>query len=125
MILELKIVFRRASNDTYSEDTDEHKGTNMLIMADENFTNIEATRIGSIGDGSRGFSAFQFLPGSDDQFIVALKSEERDGKAVASYLFDAVSSVDSEDETDDSVELASVDPLVCSVVATEVVEVSD
>uniref|UniRef100_A0A914KLV2 Soluble calcium-activated nucleotidase 1 n=1 Tax=Meloidogyne incognita TaxID=6306 RepID=A0A914KLV2_MELIC len=77
---------RRASNDTYSEDTDEHKGTNMLIMADENFTNIEATRIGSIGDGSRGFSAFQFLPGSDDQFIVALKSEERDGKAVASYL---------------------------------------
>jgi len=26
------------------------------------------------------------LPGSDDQFIVALKSEERDGKAVASYL---------------------------------------
>lgn len=39
--LELKIIFRRASNDTYSEDTDEHKGTNMLIMADENFTNIE------------------------------------------------------------------------------------
>jgi len=39
--LELKIVFRRASNDTYSEDTDEHKGTNMLIMTDENFTNIE------------------------------------------------------------------------------------
>lgn len=77
---------RRASNHTYSEDTDEHQGTNLLLMADENFTNIEAKRIGSASDGSRGFSAFQFLPGSDDQFIVALKSEERDGKAVASYL---------------------------------------
>jgi len=42
--------------------------------------------IGTIGDGSRGFSAFQFLPGTEDQILVALKSEERNGKAVASYL---------------------------------------
>jgi soluble calcium-activated nucleotidase 1 len=37
--------------------------------------------------GERGFSAFQFLPGSHDDVLVALKSEERDGAAVASYLF--------------------------------------
>ncbi|KAF7633635.1 hypothetical protein Mgra_00006943 [Meloidogyne graminicola] len=77
---------RRASNNTYSEDTDEHQGTNFLLIADENFENIEVKNIGSVGDGSRGFSAFQFLPGSDDQFIIALKSEEHNGKAVASYL---------------------------------------
>lgn len=37
--------------------------------------------------GERGFSAFQFLPGSNDNIIVALKSEERNGVPVASYLF--------------------------------------
>jgi soluble calcium-activated nucleotidase 1 len=50
------------------------------------FYKVQVKHIGSIGDGSRGFSAFQFLPGTDDQILVALKSEERNGKAVASYL---------------------------------------
>lgn len=86
-------IFRRASKSIYSEDTDEHQGTNLLLIADEHFNNIQVKEVGSVGDGSRGFSAFQFLPGSGDSIIVALKSQEKDGVAVASYLtvFDAAS----------------------------------
>lgn len=36
--------------------------------------------------GARGFSAFQFIPGTSDRVIVALKSEEKDGVPVASYV---------------------------------------
>lgn len=77
---------RRASNLTYTEEEDEHRGTNLLLIADEDFSTVEVRHVGTIGDGSRGFSAFQFLPGTNDQIIVALKSEERDGSAIASYL---------------------------------------
>ncbi|KAL3096031.1 hypothetical protein niasHS_005790 [Heterodera schachtii] len=78
---------RRASNDTYSETEDEHMGTNLLLIADEDFEHIQVRHIGPPGDGFRGFSAFQFLPNTEDDIIVAIKSEERGGKPIASYLF--------------------------------------
>lgn len=37
----INLNLRRASKDTYSEDEDEHKGTNMLLIADEDFSKIE------------------------------------------------------------------------------------
>lgn len=77
---------RRASNLTYTEEEDEHRGTNLMLVANEDFSNVEVRHVGSVGDGSRGFSAFQFLPGTNDQIAVALKSEERGGRAIASYL---------------------------------------
>uniref|UniRef100_A0A0N4ZTG0 Apyrase n=1 Tax=Parastrongyloides trichosuri TaxID=131310 RepID=A0A0N4ZTG0_PARTI len=77
---------RRASKEIYSESTDEFMGTNYMIIANEDFTNIKHKTLGKIGNGSRGFSAFQFVPNTNDDIIVTLKSEEKDGIPVASYI---------------------------------------
>ncbi|KAK0403829.1 hypothetical protein QR680_017144 [Steinernema hermaphroditum] len=77
---------RRASHEKYTEAEDEHRGTNVLLVADEDFSNVEVRHVGEKGDGARGFSAFQFVPGSKDDLIVALKSEEKDGVPQASYI---------------------------------------
>ncbi|GMT04715.1 hypothetical protein PENTCL1PPCAC_26889, partial [Pristionchus entomophagus] len=77
---------RRASNEKYDEEADEHRGTNKLISCNENFGDWKVVEVGEVGDGARGFSAFQFVPQSNDELIVALKSEEKGGKPVASYL---------------------------------------
>jgi len=82
---------RRASKEVYDENRDEYQGSNKLLSADSSFTQpIQVTEVEQNTkvkeDGSKGFSAFQFLPNSDDSVIVALKSQEKEGKAVASYL---------------------------------------
>jgi len=77
---------RRASKDTYNEADDEKRGTNLLLTADDTFSQIDVHHVGSNGEGSRGYSAFQFIPNTADDLIVALKSEEFEGKPVASYL---------------------------------------
>ncbi|GMR32042.1 hypothetical protein PMAYCL1PPCAC_02237, partial [Pristionchus mayeri] len=77
---------RRASNERYDETADEHRGTNKLISCNERFQDWKVVEVGEVGDGARGFSAFQFVPGTNDELIVGLKSEEKDGKPVASYL---------------------------------------
>lgn len=77
---------RRMSKERYNDVLDEKKGSNIMIIADENFQNIETRRIGSIIP-THGFSSFKFIPGTKDNLIVALKSEENaeDGSA-ASYI---------------------------------------
>jgi len=75
---------RRASNDTYTEADDEHRGTNYLLIADEKFKHIEVRKVSPL-TVTRGFSAFQFIPGTKDTLIVALKSEEDRGN-VRSYI---------------------------------------
>jgi soluble calcium-activated nucleotidase 1 len=77
---------RRASKETYSETDDEFRGTNLLLITDESFRSVEVRYIGNKGNGARGYAAFQFVPGTNDDIIVALKSEEKDGVPVASYL---------------------------------------
>ncbi|CAD5234604.1 unnamed protein product [Bursaphelenchus xylophilus] len=77
---------RRVSHEAYDENQDEYKGSNIVLMASENFSNVKAIEIGEKGDGVRGFSAFQFVPNTGDDVIVALKSEERDGRPIASYI---------------------------------------
>jgi soluble calcium-activated nucleotidase 1 len=77
---------RRASHEPYTEATDEFAGTDLLLIADENFNHIEVKHIGSKGTGYRGFAAFSFVPESSDNLIAAIKSEEKDGNPVASYL---------------------------------------
>lgn len=67
-------------------DNDELMGTNLLLIADENFNDIEVKRIGKLEDSSLGFSAFQFLPNLNDNFIAALKTKEKNGLPVASYI---------------------------------------
>jgi len=75
---------RRVSKERYDDVSDERMGTNLLITADEHFSDIQTFRLGPL-DPTHGFSSFKFLPGSKDNIIVALKSEEVEGKT-ATYL---------------------------------------
>ncbi len=75
---------RRASTETYTEQADERRATNILYTSDENFEDIAMRRVGPFHP-THGFSSFKFIPGTNDQVLVALKSEEDEGK-IASYI---------------------------------------
>ncbi|XP_008046494.1 soluble calcium-activated nucleotidase 1 [Carlito syrichta] len=75
---------RRASHERYSEKDDERKGTNLLLSAAPDFGDVAISRVGALVP-THGFSSFKFIPNTDDQIIVALKSEE-DGGTVATYI---------------------------------------
>lgn len=66
---------RRMSKEQYHEDKDPYHGTNLILTSDENFSNVEVTKVGEVIP-THGFSSFKFIPGTDDNVIVALKSEE-------------------------------------------------
>lgn len=74
---------RRASSTAYNELEDEHRGTNLLIIANEKFTDVRVKTTGPVIP-THGFSSFKFVPGTNDNVIVALKSEE-DGSHIATY----------------------------------------
>jgi len=78
---------RRASKYKYNEVEDERHGTNFLLRADEDFRGkVGVSRVGELGEpASHGFSSFKFVPGTQDTVIVALKSEELEGR-VATYI---------------------------------------
>ena len=75
---------RRASTETYEEQADEQRGTNIMFRASEDFSQITMSRIGPFNP-THGFSSFKFIPETNDQVIVALKSEEDKGK-IATYI---------------------------------------
>ncbi|XP_043940924.1 soluble calcium-activated nucleotidase 1 [Protopterus annectens] len=75
---------RRASSERYSEKEDEHRATNLLLKATQDFTDISVSKIGE-ANPTHGFSSFKFIPDTDDQIILALKSEEDNGK-IATYI---------------------------------------
>ena len=77
---------RRVSKKPYDENEDERRGSNTVILASENFSEIEVRHITTLTP-TRGFSEFKFLPGSNDNIIVALKSEENEEeKTQNSYI---------------------------------------
>ncbi|GFN81946.1 soluble calcium-activated nucleotidase 1 [Plakobranchus ocellatus] len=75
---------RRASKETYNEVDDEKRASNIMFIVDENFETIEVRKIGALNP-THGFSSFKFIPGTGDNIIAALKSEEDKGK-IASYI---------------------------------------
>ena len=75
---------RRASHDSYNEKDDEHRATNVMITCDEDFTNFHVRTIGEL-NLTHGFSSFKFIPGTDDNLFVALKTEEDRG-TIRSYI---------------------------------------
>lgn len=75
---------RRASKESYDDVEDEHRATNLIISADESFSDISVSHIGPFHP-TRGYSSFRFVPGTQDSIILAIKSEEVDGK-IASYM---------------------------------------
>ena len=75
---------RRASKERYDENTDEHRGVDLMLTASQDFTRITPTHIGDLID-THGFSSVKFVPGTNEQLLVALKSEEVHG-TTASYI---------------------------------------
>ena len=71
------ILPRRVSKEAYDEKEDERRGSNVVMLASEDFESIEVRHITEITP-TRGFSEFKFLPESNDEIIVALKSEENE-----------------------------------------------
>ena len=57
----------------------------MMLEASANFNQIELKTVGDLSKPSHGFSSLKFLPETQDSVIVALKSEEVQGK-VATYI---------------------------------------
>lgn len=75
---------RRASTARYNEVDDEHKGTDLMLMASEGFEDVKVKHIGEKLP-THGFSSFKFIPGTKEKLVVALKSEEVKGK-VSTYI---------------------------------------
>jgi len=70
---------RRASTEQYNDIVDEERGTNLLFKCSENFEVVQYEHIGDLTDRKRGFSSFKFIPGLNDEVIIALKTHEYKG----------------------------------------------
>jgi len=75
---------RRMSGEKYNDVTDERMGTNTMIIASEDFSRIRHLTVGERVP-THGFSSCKFVPGTEDELMVALKSEEIEGR-VATYM---------------------------------------
>ncbi|XGW23291.1 hypothetical protein V3C99_005490 [Haemonchus contortus] len=75
---------RKASNTSYVELEDETKGTNLLISSPD-LKHFDFVTVGRQFP-KRGYSAFDFIPGTNDELIVALKSKEVTGESTASFI---------------------------------------
>ena len=75
---------RRVSHEKYNDIDDEKRGSNIMMLCTEDFEQCDVITVGSVIP-TRGYSSFKFLPGTDEQIIVALRSEEDNGK-IATYL---------------------------------------
>ncbi|XP_032523983.2 apyrase [Danaus plexippus] len=75
---------RRCSHESYNETRDEVMGCNYLITANDDFSQVKAIEI-TKHHPKHGFSSFKFIPGSNDEAIVALKTTEYEGKT-ATYI---------------------------------------
>ncbi|WKY12621.1 hypothetical protein Q1695_003874 [Nippostrongylus brasiliensis] len=77
---------RKASKTAYDEPADERKGTNFLIVGDRHLKRFRAIKVGQLTDPTRGFSAFDFVPGTDDFLIAALKTREVAEEPLTTYF---------------------------------------
>ncbi|VDL80907.1 unnamed protein product [Nippostrongylus brasiliensis] len=79
---------RKANPKAYVEEEDEVSCTNLLITASEDFEEIKVVKIGGEAKFNplRGYSAFEFIPDTDDSVIVAIKSKEVNNKRIRSYV---------------------------------------
>ncbi|XP_028262650.1 soluble calcium-activated nucleotidase 1b [Parambassis ranga] len=75
---------RRASHERYEETADERRATNLLLTCPADFSHISVRQVGPLNP-THGFSSFKFVPDTDDQIILALKSEEDAGQ-IATYI---------------------------------------
>ncbi|PIO75284.1 Apyrase [Teladorsagia circumcincta] len=76
---------RKESKTVYVDEEDETKCSDLLIVGSPDLNHFEAKRIGVLRH-ERGYSAFDFIPGTDDKIIVALKSKEVTDEPVETYI---------------------------------------
>lgn len=70
---------RRVSHEMYDENEDERKGSNLIVLVDEDFKNTEVVAIDMKHlDPLHGFSTFAFVPGTKDEHAIAIRSVEED-----------------------------------------------
>lgn len=70
---------RRISTEAYNDVLDEKRGSNKLVIVDEDFTKAEIVEVKMAKkDGLHGFSSFSFIPGTKDEHAIALRSVEED-----------------------------------------------
>jgi len=70
---------RRVSKDVYDDVKDEKRGSNKVVIVDENFTSAKVVSVNMANkDGLHGFSSFAFVPGTNDRHAIALRSVEED-----------------------------------------------
>lgn len=70
---------RRISSTKYDEDEDERKGSNKVVLVDENFKNAKVIDIKMKEiDPLHGFSTVAFVPGTGDKHALAIRSVEED-----------------------------------------------
>ena len=86
------ILPRRVSVEPYDDMADEKRGSNVMVLASEDFSELEVRKVGAVVP-ERGFSSFKFVPGTQDSVIVALKSME-DEELQAQAAFVTVFSID-------------------------------
>jgi len=70
---------RYVSSEKFDPKTISHSGSNVVLMADEHFDNVQVGHIGQVVP-THGFSGFKWIPGTNDQLVVAIKTLEVDGK---------------------------------------------
>lgn len=75
---------RRMSKQKYDDMSDERRGTNVLISATQDFTDIKVVYVGNVVP-THGFSSFKFVPNTDDNVAVALKTMEV-GSNISTYI---------------------------------------
>ncbi|KAL3903489.1 MAG: hypothetical protein SGILL_010424 [Bacillariaceae sp.] len=70
---------RRISQEPYNDVLDEKRGSNKILIIDENFTHADVVEVKMASkDGLHGFSSFAFVPGTKDKHAIALRSVEED-----------------------------------------------
>ena len=70
---------RRISSESYDDVKDEQRGGNKIVLVDNSFTNPQVVEIkGMDPDPFRGFSTFAFVPGTNDEHVMAIRSVEED-----------------------------------------------
>ncbi|KAG7366739.1 apyrase [Nitzschia inconspicua] len=70
---------RRISTEAYDDVKDERRGSNKVVLVDENFTSFQIVEVKMADkDGLHGFSSFAFVPGTKDRHAIALRSVEED-----------------------------------------------
>ena len=70
---------RRVSSEAYNEVTDEKRGSNKLVLVDEDFSSAKVVDIKMKEvDPLHGFSTFAFIPNTNDEHALAIRSVEED-----------------------------------------------